>query len=406
MMRRIDLGEYQRSEPYRLSVAERKALKDALPSLTIEPASDTTYGYHLTPGSTVGAFEVGELSVLVRPKIEIPQLLSLACYAMSGLRLKDEFFDYPDEYALPDVLALSLSSAAARAFSRGLLHGYRTEEEAIHGVRGRIKFDEQIRRRFGIAVPVEVSYDEFTDDILANRLVKAAAHRLGQLRPRTSQARNALGRVAGTLDNVTLVSFLSRDVPDMRLDRLNAHYGEVITLSRLILRHGAYESGRGGVRASGFLMDMNVIFQEFATVALRESLGISDDSVFGERSIRSLDTSCKVHLRPDLTWWDGSHCLFVGDVKYKNLTGRAVPNSDIYQLLAYSTALDLPGGLLVYAKDEAEARIYHVRHSSAVLEVAALDISGTLDQALARVELLADKVRALRSRAPRKRRTA
>ena len=340
---------------------------------------------------------MGELSVLVRPKIEIPQLLSLACYAMSGLRLREEFFDYPDEYALPDVLALALSSAAARAFSRGLLHGYRTEEEALHGVRGRIMFDEQIRRRFGIAVPVEVSYDEFTDDILANRLVKAAAHRLGQLRPRTSQARSALGRVAGLLDNVSLVPFSPRDVPDVRTERLNAHYGEVIALSRLILRHGAYESGRGTVRASGFLMDMNVVFQEFVIVALRESLGIPDGRIFGERTIRSLDTSGKVHLRPDLTWWEGSRCVFVGDVKYKNLTGRSVPNSDMYQLLAYSTALDLPGGLLVYAKDEAEARTYHVRHSGAVLEVEALDISGTLDQALARVELLADKVRALRS---------
>ena len=405
-MRRVDLSEYQRSEPYRLSVAERNALKDALPSLTIEPASDTSSAYHLTPGSTVGAVEVGDLSLLVRPKIEIPQLLSLACYAMSGLRLRGESFDYPDEYALPDVLALALSSAAARAFSRGLLHGYRTEEDALHAVRGRIMFDEQIRRRFGIAIPVEVSYDEFTDDILANRLVKAAAHRLGQLRPRTSQARNALGRIAGALDDVTLVSFPPRDVPDVRLDRLNAHYGEVIALSRLILRHGAYESGRGAVRASGFLMDMNVIFQEFVTVALRESLGISDVSIFGERSIRSLDTSGRIHLRPDLTWREGPRCVFVGDVKYKNLTGRSVPNSDVYQLLAYSTALNLPGGMLIYAKDEAEARSYQVRHSGMVLEVAALDISGTLDQALARVERLADKVRALRSLGAREHRAA
>ena len=89
---------------------------------------------------------------------------------------------------------------------------------------------------------------------------------------------------------------------------------------------------------------------------------------------------------------------FVGDVKYKNLTGRAVPNSDMYQLLAYSTALGLPGGLLIYAKDEAERRTYQVRHSGAVLEVEALDISGTLDKALARVVRLADKVRTLRTR--------
>ena len=35
---------------------------------------------------------------------------------------------------------------------------------------------------------------------------------------------------------------------------------------------GAFESERGGIRASGFLMDMNVVFQEFVTTALREQL--------------------------------------------------------------------------------------------------------------------------------------
>ena len=80
---------------------------------------------------------------------------------------------------MPDTLALALAAAARRAFVRGLLHGYRTEEEALHTVRGRIRFDEQMRRRSGVPLPVEVRYDEFTDDILENRLVKAAVVSLG-----------------------------------------------------------------------------------------------------------------------------------------------------------------------------------------------------------------------------------
>ena len=395
-MRLIDLREYERSAPHNLTVAERDTLKDALPSLTIEPTPGMSGVYHLTPGSTVGALEIGELSVLIRPKIEIPQLLSLVCYAMSGFRPREESFLFPEEYALPDALALALSSAAARAFSRGLLHGYLTREETLHTVRGRIMFEEQVRRRFSLPVPIEARYDEFTDDILANRLVKAAAFRLGRVHLRSAQARGELGRTAAMLDNVSLVSFPPTDVPEVKLSRLNSHYGEVIALSRVILRHGAYESGRGATRASGFLMDMNVVFQEFVTAALRDALGISDARAFGERSISSLDDSGLVHLRPDLTWWDGRRCVFVGDVKYKNLTGRAVPNSDMYQVLAYATALDLPGGLLIYAKDEADARAYRVRSSRITLDVAALDISGSLDDALDRVCQLADKVRTLR----------
>ena len=74
------------------------------------------------------------------------------------------------------------------------------------------------------------------------------------------------------LDNVSPEEFPPNAVPEVRFDRLNEHYREVVALSRLVLRHGSFESRRGQVRASGFLMDMNVVFQEFVTVALREAL--------------------------------------------------------------------------------------------------------------------------------------
>ena len=72
------------------------------------------------------------------------------------------------------------------------------------------------------------------------------------------------------LDGVSLAEFPPKDVPEVEFSRLNEHYRGVVTLARLILRHGAFEARRGAVRATGFLMDMNQVFQEFVTVALRE----------------------------------------------------------------------------------------------------------------------------------------
>ena len=355
VMRQVNLREYEESE-YTLSDAERDVLLGEAKALdlSIIPIAGDGSAYRLKPGSTVGAVEIGGLSVLIQPKIGIPQLLSLACYAIGAYKLQEErLFDFSRHAALPDALALALGAAARRAFSRGLLHGYITEEEALYTVRGRIRFDEQLRRRFGVPLPVEVRYDEFTDDILPNRLVKAAVGRLGMMQLRSYGARRGLGWIAGMLDNVSFVEYRPDSVPEVPIDRLNEHYAGVVALSRLILRHGAFESGRGDVRASGFLMDMNVVFQEFVTVALREALGVSGD-VFLEKVVRSLDEEGKVHLRPDLTWWDGRECVFVGDAKYKMLTDERAPNADLYQMLAYATALDLPGGLLVYAKGERE----------------------------------------------------
>ena len=401
-MRQINLQEHQQSGPHALSKDQRDALRE-IPSLTIERAdvNSTESQYYLTPGSTVGAVETDGLSVRIEPKIGVPKLLSLACYAFDRVKLQPRDVDFPEETALPDFLALALTSAARRAFSRGLLHGYLTREEALYAVRGRIRFDEQIRRRFGIPLPVEVRYDEFTDDITANRLVKAAARRLGRMQLRVPAAHNGLGRIAATLDNVSLVEFPPAHVPAVEFDRLNAHYREVVALSRMVLRHSEYQAERGTVRAPGFLVDMNQLFQEFVTVVLREELGVSKDR-FGESGINSLDEGGKVSLRPDLVWRDRGGCVFVGDAKYKRIVHERIPNADIYQMLAYVTALDLPGGLLVYAKGEADVATYTVRHSDRRpkrLEVAALDLSGSLDDVLDRVGGLADKARALRDEA-------
>ena len=408
-MRQINLREWERSSNVQLTVAERDALialraEDDQTDrqarvISVEPVVGAPDRYTLRPNSIIGAVEIGDLSVRIEPKIEISQVLSLACYGIGNgaVKFQVDDFGFDQEDALHDFLAIALAFQARKAFARGLLHGYRTEEEALHTVRGRIRFDEQLRRRFGMPLPVEVRYDEFTADVLPNRLVKAAAHRLVRARLRSPKARRDLGWLASMLDDVSLCEFPPKDVPSVSYDRLNEHYRGVVELSRLILRHGAFESGRGEIRAGGFLMDMNVVFQEFVTVALREALGLSP-AVFGEKTIPSLDNAGRIHLRPDLTWWEGRSCIFVGDAKYKRITHDRIPNADLYQLLAYAIAEDLPGGLLIYAEDDTESgdREYLVRHAEKRLEVAHLDLAGTLEDTLARVKGLSEKVISLR----------
>ena len=398
-MRHLDLREFEQSDPIRLSLGARRALRDCLPSLSIAPAPDSEHGYVLTPGAVIGAAEIEDLSVAIRPKLDIGRVLFLASYAMGAFRLRDrDRFHFTDEDTVVEALVPGFVSAARRAFALGLLHGYRTEAETLHVVRGRIRMDEQIRRRFGVLLPVEVRYDDFTEDILMNRLVKAAAVRLGLMRIRSRQSRADLGWVDATLENVAAVEFVPSALPAVSFNRLNEHYREVVALALLILRYSTIETGRGATRAAGFLMDMNRVFQDFVTQAIREALGLSDRTFRSEGGTRgvTLDEGRSVQLKPDLSWWDGPDCTFIGDAKYKRVVDERVPNADLYQLLAYATALDLPTALLVYAQGEADDVAHRIRHVGKRLEIATLDLSGTIDSVRDGVEKLAEKVRSMR----------
>ena len=194
------------------------------------------------------------------------------------------------------------------------------------------------------------------------------------------------------------MEFPANAVPDVTFDRLNEHYREVVALARLVLRHGSFEASRGRVRAQGFLIDMNRVFQDFVTRALREELRLSAHVFRSEAAIGriSLDEEGRIRLRPDISWWEAGACMFVGDAKYKRMVDTRVPNADLYQLLAYAVALDLPGGMLIYAQGEAEPTTHLVRHAGKRLQVVAVDLSGSPAELLDRVSDLAEGVRTMR----------
>jgi 5-methylcytosine-specific restriction enzyme subunit McrC len=64
----------------------------------------------------------------------------------------------------------------------------------------------------------------------------------------------------------------------------------------------------------------------------------------------------------------------VVDAKYKAEKRGGYPDADLYQMLAYCTALGLREGHLVYAKGNAAHAAHQVRHAGVVIHQHALDL--------------------------------
>ncbi len=103
----------------------------------------------------------------------------LIAYAMDPKNWRSDLAEWSRADDVLEAIALAFTHRTRQAIRHGLLKDYRREEDALNTVRGRIRFDEQIRRRFDFPLPIEVSFDEFTEDIEKNRLLKTAIHRLG-----------------------------------------------------------------------------------------------------------------------------------------------------------------------------------------------------------------------------------
>src|SRR5208282_4163940 len=135
--------------------------------------------------SWIGTINLGTLSIVIRPKIPIERVLFLISFAVDPSKWTRIGFDFDEEDSICEAIIPGFIYQLKRALFRGLLQGYRKIEEAANVVRGRIRFNDQIKERYGVVPPVEIVYDDFTEDIDENRILKAAIGRLKRVRLRS-----------------------------------------------------------------------------------------------------------------------------------------------------------------------------------------------------------------------------
>ncbi len=360
---------------------------DALRATGLVEARPEWGRYRLLP-LKVGAVRIDDWQVQVTPKdkVGLDRLLFLLGYASNpGFRPEDvTAVEEPD---LWPALAESLARLADRATGRGVLQGYLTVDEALRTVRGRIRIGDQIARRPGFLVPVEVTYDEFTADIAENQILRTAIRRMLGV-PRLSASAGArLAHLDGRLAEVSVLRHGSA-LPTWRPSRLNERYHAALRLAELILANVSAEAGAGTVQVAGFVVDMAKVYEDFVGTALTEALRRYSGATRLQYP-EPLDTGRQIRMYVDIVHTVDRVPRLVFDAKYKAAgPGDAYPNADHYQMLAYCTALSVPTAWLVYAGGGAP-RVRRVRNTGIEVIEYPLDLGAEPRELLGQMELLA-----------------
>ena len=337
-------------------------------------AGSTAGEFRLVTNSRVGVASGDGWELRVRPKLAIPRLFFLIAYARDPNGWKDQsaFFEGADD--LVDAIASGFAWQALNAVEGGLLRGYVEVEDRIPTIRGRLRFADQIARNATLPIPAEVAYDEYTEDILENRILKTATLLLLRLPRVPEKTRHRLLRLRSLLGYVSVID-RPRDTRFPLMTRLNQNYGHALRLAELIFQSASFDAARGEFAATAFAFDMNKVFEDFVTTALSEAFEQHGGSLRAQFDRLSLDFAERLNLRPDLTWWVDGDCRAIIDAKYKAIDEGVMRNGDAYQMLAYCTAFNLSRGYLVYARDSGqEPRVHVIRHSGHEIHVEAIDV--------------------------------
>ncbi|MGW4115991.1 McrC family protein [Actinosynnema sp. NPDC004786] len=367
-----------------LTPAQVTCLRD---SNLVEVRPDGT-AHRLVPKTKrVGAVHAHGLDVVVTPKVSIPRLLFMLGYALHpGFR--PENVEGIEADGLWAIVAETLCRNVERALARGVLLGYTTENSTSTVVRGRIRVGDQITRRPGRLIPVEITHDEFTVDIPENRLLRAAIGRMLSLPQVDPKIRTRLRHLFNRLTGVSL-SAHGAPRPQWRAHRLNARYHAALRIAQLVLDTLSFEVGRDGLSIASFVVNMEKVFEDFVTTALTEAWSRGPGRTERQYPAK-LDAAGAISMNVDVVHLVNGTPRVIVDAKYKlESTSRRYPNTDLYQVLAYCTALRVNRAWLIYAGDSANATPHRVLNSPVTITTYALDLGVPPQELIAQIERLA-----------------
>ena len=347
-------------------------------------------GWELSARRKVGAVRVGGVTVWVKPKIPVSRIVWMLGWANKSVWQPGDPLGMSEADDLVPALAAAFCRQAERTLQQGLLRGYRSVEADLTVLRGRVRTADQLRRRFGMPMPLSVRYQDHLADIPENQLLRAAATRLLRLPGVNADTRGRLRRLRGLLDGITDLP-LGRPLPRWHRSRLNSRYHHALALAEIVLSDRSFESSTGALTVDGFLVDMYQLYEDFVTAVLSDSLErIGGRSVAQHRY--SLDEEGAIDIRPDLIWKVSEQVLAVVDAKYKAERVSGFPQADLYQAVAYATAYGLDRAHLVYAQGNEPASTWTVRNAGVKITAHTLDLGATPEEILEEIGDVAQRV--------------
>lgn len=177
----------------------------------------------------VGLVAVGDLQLVVQPKIPRSHLLYLLAEAEAIPRLDEQRGALAAGLSLWELIALWFLDAAEHVLRLDLIRDYTPVEDELQLVRGRLAVLPTGRAYYQGRISLFCEYDDFRTDTPLNRVVRAGAEAVARSGVLSWSVRRRALRLVMRMDEV---GPLESDDLRVRLDRRTAHYADALAPER------------------------------------------------------------------------------------------------------------------------------------------------------------------------------
>jgi 5-methylcytosine-specific restriction enzyme subunit McrC len=199
--------------------------------------------------------------------IPIDNIYYLLCYAWNKLREKEKVkVDAESRNSLPDLFARLMIQGTRVLLKRGIDRYYVDETNDYIGVKGKLEMGLTLKSRAWMQQRCVCSFDEFSDNILLNRIIVSTLFRLLGLKELERQIRTQIKDLIRMFSGIKPIELNHRLFKDIHLHRNNRAYGFLIHVCRIIYENTLPTERKGDWIFMDFTRDekqMNILFEAF-----------------------------------------------------------------------------------------------------------------------------------------------
>jgi len=290
-------------------------------------------------------------------EIPIINIYYLLCYAWDKLEEKNIVEVKEEDHTdLLNLFAKVLVNGMNHLIKKGLDRNYVDIKEDSKCIKGKIDFNETLKRNLLIRSEINCQFDDFSYNILHNRIIKTVIGdliRSDELDQELKEELNIIFRLLKEIDEIKLSSKIFKTV---KLNRNNYFYDFLIKICRLIYDNYLITEETGSGKFKDFTRDeakMGSLFESFVRNFYRreqEEFSVTRERIkWNIEAEEEKDMRYMPQMETDISLRSKSKKLIIDTKYYKEaLKGRyedKIISVNLYQMFAYLKNIENKGGL-------------------------------------------------------------
>lgn len=291
--------------------------------------------------------------------IPIENLYFLLCYSWNKLEEKNIVqVDYNNNIDLLNLFAKVLASGLQYLNKKGLDKDYVDINEDSRVLKGKLNIQESVKRNLLQKAHVNIDYNEFSDNVLHNQILKSTIRSLLSYHDIDNKIKDLLFPFYKKLYYVNEIRIVKNDFKRIHLHRNNRFYGFLLNICEIIYDSSLINENDGQIKFKDFSEDetkMRIIFEEFVrnfykieqkTYKVKRENIKYDVTALDEQSLNYLPI-----MQTDISLESSSRKIIIDTKFYKealrlNRFGKyTLHSSNLYQMAEYLRNIEMCGGL-------------------------------------------------------------